>query len=117
MKGLAVAAEQEKPVGTEPKNLLSICLAIIILLLCAFAIFGDRGVMRILQAREQKQQLEQKLTELKLQQQQLKQEIERLQKDKSYWELLARTRLGMVREGELIYYLPDDENTTGSDVK
>lgn len=92
------------------KNLLTIGLLVIILLMFAYAVFGDRGVLRILQAREQKQELEQKLESLQLHQQELKAEIERLQKDKSYWEYLARTKLGMVREGELIYYLPDLEN-------
>jgi cell division protein FtsB len=114
---LDVAAEQEEPAGTEPKNLLSLCLWIVILLLCAYAIFGDRGVMRILQAREQQQQLEQQLVGLQQQQEQLKEEIERLQKDKSYWELLARTRLGMVREGELVYHIPDSEYKTGSEAE
>ncbi len=108
MKGLNVASEQEA-MESGPKNLLSICLVIVILLLCAYAIFGNRGVMRILQAREQQHQLEQQLAELKEQQQQLHEEIRRLKEDKSYWEQLARTRLGMVREGELIYHIPDGD--------
>ena len=89
------------------KNLLTICLLIVILLMFAYAVFGSRGVLRIVQAEQQKQELQQKLTDLQQQQQQLRNEIERLQKDKTYWEQLARTKLGMVREGELIYHLPD----------
>lgn len=89
------------------KNLLTICLLIVILLMFAYAVFGNRGVLRIVQAEQQKQELQQKLTDLQQQQQQLRNEIERLQKDKTYWEQLARTKLGMVREGELIYHLPD----------
>lgn len=92
------------------RNLLTAGLLLIILLMSAYAVLGDRGVLRILQAQEQKQELEQQLVDLQLQQQELKAEIERLQKDKSYWEYLARTKLGMVREGELIYHLPDLEN-------
>ncbi|MCD6583029.1 MAG: septum formation initiator family protein [Desulfuromusa sp.] len=89
------------------KNLLTICLLIVILLMFAYAVFGSRGVLRIFQAEQQKQDLQQQLADLQQQQQQLRNEIERLQKDKTYWEQLARTKLGMVREGELIYYLPD----------
>lgn len=89
------------------RNLLTISLLVIIALMFAYAVFGNRGVLRILQAREQKHALEQQLAELKQQQAQLKIEIERLQKDRNYWEQLARTKLGMVREGELIYHLPD----------
>lgn len=89
------------------RNLLTTCLLIVILLMFAYAVFGSRGVMRILQAEQQQQNLQLQLVDLQQQQQQLRHEIERLQKDKTYWEQLARTKLGMVREGELIYYLPD----------
>ena len=91
------------------KNLLTICLLVVILLMFAYAVFGSRGVLRIIQAEQQKQELKQQLTDLQQQQQQLRNKIERLQKDKTYWEQLARTKLGMVREGELIYHLPDSD--------
>ncbi len=91
------------------KNLLTICLLIVVLLMFAYAVFGNRGVLRIVQAEHQKQELQQRLTDLQQQQQQLRIKIERLQKDKTYWEQLARTKLGMVREGELIYHLPDSD--------
>jgi cell division protein FtsB len=98
-----------KPEASGRKNLLTICLLVVIVLMFAFAVFGNRGVLRIFQAEKQKQELQQQLAELQQQQQQLRLEIERLQKDKSYWEQLARTKLGMVREGELIYHLPDND--------
>ena len=91
------------------KNLLTICLLVVILLMFAYAVFGSRGVLRIIQAEQQKQELKQQLTDLQQKQQQLRNKIERLQKDKTYWEQLARTKLGMVREGELIYHLPDSD--------
>lgn len=100
----------DEPVPSGRKNLLTLSLLLIIVLMFAFAVFGNRGVLRIFQAQEQKQQLEQQLAELQQQQQELRSEIERLQKDKNYWEQLARTKLGMVREGELIYHLPDQKN-------
>lgn len=87
-------------------------LLIIILLMFAYAFFGDRGVLRILQAQEQKQELEMQLMELQQRQEQLKAEIDRLQKDKNHWEKLARTNLGMVREGELIYHIPDQKTSS-----
>jgi cell division protein FtsB len=96
-----------KPGFPDRKNLLTICLLVVILLMFAYAVFGSRGVLRIFQAEKQKQELQQQLVDLQQQQQQLRNEIERLQKDKTYWEQLARTKLGMVREGELIYHLPD----------
>ena len=95
--------------GSPGKNLFTISLLMVIFLMFAYAIFGSRGVLRIFQAEKQKHELQQELVELRQQQQQLRHKIERLQKDKSYWEQLARTKLGMVREGELIYYLPDKD--------
>lgn len=98
-----------EPGASGRKNLLTICLLVVILLMFAYAVFGSRGVLRIIQAEQQKQELKQQLTDLQQQQQQLRNKIERLQKDKTYWEQLARTKLGMVREGELIYHLPDSD--------
>ncbi|MFO7578224.1 MAG: septum formation initiator family protein [Pelovirga sp.] len=101
-----MAAERE-PVLTGRNNLLTVALLVVIALMFAYAVFGNRGILRIIQAQRQQQQLQQQLTELQQQQQQLRREIERLNNDRDYWEQLARTRLGMVREGELIYYVPE----------
>lgn len=90
-----------------PNNLLTAVLLVLVVLMLAYATFGNRGVLRIVQAQRQQEQLQQQLSQLQQQQQQLRLEIERLNNDRDYWEQLARTRLGMVREGELIYYLPE----------
>ena len=84
-------------------------LVLIVLAMLAFALLGDRGVLRALQSYHHKQELEQQLAEIKFEQQRLREEIRRLRKDRDYWEQLARKELGMVREGELIYQLPDAE--------
>ena len=105
-------APAREPASTGKKNLITIWLLVVILLMLGFAIFGNRGVVQILQAERQKQQLQAQLVELQQQQQQLREEIDRLQNDRDYWEQLARKNLGMVREGELIYHLspkPDDK--------
>ena len=96
-------------------NLLTMCLLAVILLMAAYAVFGNRGVLRIVQAQRHQQELQLRLEEMQQEQQRLRLEIERLNSDRDYWEHLARTRLGMVREGELIYYVPagdSEENIT-----
>ena len=98
--------EAETPSGGG-KNLLTIGLVLLLLLMSAYAVFGNRGVLRILQAQRQQQELRQQLEALETEKQLLRRRIEQLQQDKDYWEHLARTRLGMVRDGELIYHLPD----------
>ncbi len=102
-------APAREPVITGHKNLITICLLVFIVAMLGYAVFGSRGVLRILQAERQQQQLEKQLTVLQQEQQQLREEIERLRNDKEYWEQLAREKLGMVREGELIYHLPSEK--------
>ncbi len=107
-RGEQLSSEKENDVSTGGrKNLLTIVLLVLIALMFVYAVFGNRGVLRILQAQKQKSELEQQLSQLQQEHQQLREEIERLQTDKTYWEQLARTKLGMVREGELIYHVPD----------
>ena len=100
---MALARE---PAAPGNKNLITIWLLVIILLMLGYAIFGERGVIRIVQAKKQQQQLEAELAVLQQEQKDLREEIDRLKHDKDYWEQLARKNLGMVREGELIYHLP-----------
>ena len=101
-------APAREPAATG-KNLITVWLLVIILVMLGYAVFGDRGVIRIIKAEKQKQELQARLTVLQQEQQQLREEIERLQHDKDYWEQLAREKLGMVREGELIYHLPPED--------
>lgn len=98
-----------EPAATGHKNLVTIWLLLIIVVMLGYAVFGDRGVIRIMKAERQKQELETELAALKQEQKLLREEIDRLKHDKDYWELLARKKLGMVREGELIYHLPPKE--------
>ncbi len=104
-----ILAPAREPATTGNKNLITIWLLVIILVMLGYAIFGERGVIRTRQAERQKGQLEKQLSELQQQQQQLREEIDRLKHDKDYWEQLARKNLGMVRDGELIYHLPPKE--------
>ena len=99
-------ASAREPAATGNKNLITVWLIIIIVAMLGYAIFGNRGVLRILQAERQKEQLEVQMQGLHKEQKRLRDEIERLRTDKEYWEQLARKKLGMVREGEVIYYLP-----------
>ncbi len=84
-------------------------LLVVILIMLGYAVFGNRGVLRILQTERQQEELRQQLAAIQKEQQQLREEIALLRNDKDYWEQLARTKLGMVREGELIYHLPAEQ--------
>ena len=97
--------------GTEPglpiKKMIPLWLILIVLAMFGFALLGERGALRALQSYHHKQDLEHQLSLLEKQKDQLREEIRLLQKDRDYWEQLARKELGMVREGELIYQFSD----------
>lgn len=79
---------------------------LLIVLLLGFALFGERGILRALQYRRQKEALELRLHEVELANEGLRREIEALRSDRRRIEALARKELGMVRDDELVYQYP-----------
>ncbi len=80
--------------------------AAFLLLVLGLALFGDKGLLRALQAGRQQQQLEAELQRQEATSAQLRREIEALRSDRRYLEVIARRELGMVRDGELVYKFP-----------
>lgn len=81
-------------------------LALVVLLL-GFALFGERGIMHMLKLTGQKAVLSEKLAEFETQNEELRAEISALRNDRNYIERIARTELGMVRDGELVFQFTD----------
>jgi cell division protein FtsB len=73
------------------------------LLLLGFALFGEKGILRAMQASRQKLALEEELHQLEATNAALSKEIEALRSDHRTIEGIARKELGMVREDELVY--------------
>jgi cell division protein FtsL len=73
------------------------------LLLLGFALFGDRGILRAVQAGRQKAALQEEVRQLEAANAELRQEIESLRNDRRYLEAIARKELGMVKDDELVY--------------
>jgi len=74
-----------------------------LMVLCGFALFGDKGVVRLWQGYQQRQELQAKVGQLQVENQQLRQKIKDLKNDRKTIESLARRELGMVRPDELVY--------------
>ena len=104
---MAAGKEKNLPV----RKMIPPWLILIVLAMFCFALLGERGALRALQSYRHKQDLELQLSTLQEQKVQLREEIRLLQKDRDYWEQLARKELGMVREGELIYQFSDESNS------
>ena len=82
---------------------LPIVPVLLALLLLGFALFGDRGILRALQAGRQKAALQEEVRQLEAANTELRQEIESLRNDRRYLEAIARKELGMVKDDELVY--------------
>ncbi|HKK01552.1 MAG TPA: septum formation initiator family protein [Desulfuromonadales bacterium] len=75
-------------------------------LLLGLALFGDKGVLRVIQDQRQKEALTHELSRLKETNAALLKQISALRSDPHYIEGIARRELGMVRKDELVYQFP-----------
>lgn len=80
----------------------------VVLVVCmlGLAIFGEKGLLRALQYKQQKETLEQEMRQLEATNTALRQEIDKLRSDRRYIEGIARKELGMVRDDEMVYQFP-----------
>jgi cell division protein FtsB len=79
---------------------------LLILVILGFALFGEKGILRALQASRHKTQLETELQREEATIQRLKKDVEALRSDSDYLEGIARREFGMVKEDELVYQFP-----------
>lgn len=70
------------------------------------AVFGEKGLLRALQFKKQKEALEQEMSQLEATNAALRLEIDKLRNDRRYIEGIARKELGMVRADEMVYQFP-----------
>jgi len=75
----------------------------LVVVVLAFALFGDRGILHIYQQKRHQAELQQQLAEVEAVNAGLRQEIAVLSADRRHLERLARSQLGMVREDEVVY--------------
>lgn len=78
----------------------------VILFILFFTVFGERGLLRIHQLQQEKQDLTKRTELLKGDNEKLRREIEALKTDRRYLESIARRDFGLVRSNEVIYQFP-----------
>jgi cell division protein FtsB len=74
-----------------------------------FTVFGDKGLLRIFELKQDKTRIETRLTDGKSENEKLKQEIVALKSDRRYLESIARKDFGLVRSNEVIYQFPQEK--------
>lgn len=81
------------------------CLAFILF----FTVFGDKGLLRIVELKQDKNKIDARLAENKAENEKLKREIVALKSDRRYLESIARKDFGLVRSNEVIYQFPQEK--------
>jgi cell division protein FtsB len=81
------------------------CLAFILF----FTVFGDKGLLRIIELKQDKNKIEARLAENKTENEKMKREIVALKSDRRYLESIARKDFGLVRSNEVIYQFPQEK--------
>lgn len=81
------------------------CLAFILF----FTFFGDKGLLRIFELKQDKNKIEARLADSRTDNEKLKREIVALKSDRRYLESIARKDFGLVRSNEVIYQFPQEK--------
>ena len=74
------------------------------------AFVGDKGLLAMLEAREQYRLLEQALAEARGENARLREQARRLREDPAAIEEIARRELGLIRPGEKLFIIKDIES-------
>jgi cell division protein FtsB len=78
------------------------CMAFILF----FTVFGDKGLLRIYELKQDKNKIDARLADNRNFNEKLKLEIVALKSDRRYIESIARKDFGLVRNNEVIYQFP-----------
>lgn len=72
------------------------------------SLFGDRGMLRLVEQRERAQALEREIEALRVENARLAEEIRGLKSDPAAVEHLAREQLGLARPGEVVFLIREE---------
>nr|WP_320115440.1 septum formation initiator family protein [uncultured Desulfuromonas sp.] len=95
----APTAESKKNLA-QSRSFVLIAVAVVGL---GFALFGEKGALRLHQVQQHRAQLAAHYEQLQQANTHLRNEIESLSHDERYMEQVARSTFNLVRDGEIIY--------------
>jgi cell division protein FtsB len=91
-------------------RLLNYVLGFVTIVLVVDALIGDKGLLDIMRARRQHAALAAAIAQKRRENARLRGEIRRLKEDPGAIESLARERLGLMRDGEVLFIIKDTES-------
>ena len=83
-----------------------LCLAVVAVVGLGFALFGEKGALRLHQVHQHQLELTQQFDQLQRANSLLRNEIDSLSHDDRYIEQVARSTFNLVRDGEIVYQFP-----------
>jgi cell division protein FtsB len=101
---------------TLKRKWLSILLIGLILLVWYFSLFGEKGVIKIIRLRRERNRIIADVNRMQEENERLQEEIRRLREDSRYLESVARRDLGLIKENEILFIF-EDKKTTKEDGK
>jgi cell division protein FtsB len=99
-------APTPRPVG-RTKRLVRVLLLFVAAVVIVDALVGDRGLLAMLRARHQYEQLAATITRQRVENARLREEVRRLREDPGAIEEIARRDLGLIRPGEKVFIVKD----------
>ena len=102
-------SEKGNPVKIPFQKKMYLIPAGCIVFILFFTVFGDKGLLRIFEQKQDKTRIDSRLTDAKTENEKLKLEIAALKTDRRYLESIARKDFGLVRSNEVIYQFPQEK--------
>lgn len=86
------------------KKLLIAAGVLLVLYFLVTRVLGEMGVVKYYRMKAQYTALTEEITRLKLENARLTKDVRALRSDPAYVERIARDKLGLARQGEIVYY-------------
>jgi cell division protein FtsB len=87
---------------------LSLFLIGLILLVWYFSLFGEKGLIKIIQLRRERDRIIADVSRMDEENKRLQEEIKRLREDSRYLESVARRDLGLIKENEILFIFEEE---------
>jgi len=110
----ALRPRTEKTDVSLKRKALSLALFLIVAASTLNALFGDRGLLELVKARQEIESLDREIVTLRTQNQSLLEEIRALKTSPLAVERLARENLGLVKPGEIVLLIRDTGRSSDS---
>ena len=103
-------APESSAIGSQQRRRRRLFRYVLVFIACVLmvdALVGDKGLLVMLEARQQQRLLEQALEEARAENARLREEARRLREDPAAIEEIARRELGLIKPGERLFIIKD----------